>query len=114
VLANWAGAELGFQAAGSAVSGNPHCVIRTSAHQKEAFQFLNYIFNATEADAEYMDLTNCAMPNMRALPLTQPATRVPLPTAPELKDKVFLKDDVWWKDSLFKVTQRFKQWQLAG
>jgi hypothetical protein len=36
-----AGAELGFQAAGSAVSGNPYCAIRTSAHQKEAFQFLN-------------------------------------------------------------------------
>jgi hypothetical protein len=37
-----------------------------------------------------------------------------LPTAPELKDKVFIKDDVWWKDNLVKVTQRFKEWQLAG
>jgi putative spermidine/putrescine transport system substrate-binding protein len=114
VLANRAGAELGFQPVGSAVSGNPYCVIRTSAHQKEAFQFLNYIFNATEADAEYMDLTNYAVPNMRALPLTKPTTRALLPTAPELKDKVFIKDDVWWKDNLAKVTQRFKEWQLAG
>jgi putative spermidine/putrescine transport system substrate-binding protein len=114
VLANRAGAELGFQPAGSAVSGNPYCVIRTSAHQKEAFQFLNYMFNATEADAEYMDLTNYAVPNMRALPLTKPATRALLPTAPELKDKVFIKDDVWWKDNLVKVTQRFKEWQLSG
>jgi putative spermidine/putrescine transport system substrate-binding protein len=114
VLANRAGAELGFQPAGSAVSGNPYCVIRTSAHPKEAFQFLNYMFNATEADAEYMDLTNYAVPNMRALPLTKPITRTLLPTAPELKDKVFIKDDVWWKDNLAKVTQRFKEWQLAG
>jgi len=114
VLANRAGAELGFQPAGSAVSGNPYCVIRTSAHQKEAFQFLNYMFNATEADAEYMDLTSYAVPNMRALALTKPATRELLPTAPELKDKVFIKDDVWWKDNLVKVTQRFKEWQLAG
>jgi putative spermidine/putrescine transport system substrate-binding protein len=114
VLANRAGAELGFQAAGSAVSGNPYCVIRTSAHQKAAFQFLNFIFNATDADAEYMDLTNYAVPNMRALPLTKPATRALLPTAPGLKDKVFIKDDVWWKDNLVKVTQRFKEWQLAG
>jgi putative spermidine/putrescine transport system substrate-binding protein len=114
VLANRAGAELGFQPAGSAVSGNPYCVIRTSAHQKEAFQFLNYMFNATEADAEYMDLTNYAVPNMRALPLTKPVTRTLLPTAPELKDKVFIKDDVWWKENLAKVTQRFKEWQLAG
>jgi hypothetical protein len=29
VLANRAGAELGFQPDGSAVSGNPYCVIRT-------------------------------------------------------------------------------------
>jgi putative spermidine/putrescine transport system substrate-binding protein len=114
VLANRAGAELAFQAAGSAVSGNPYCVIRTSAHQKEAFQFLNYIFNATDADAEYMDLTNYAVPNTRALPLTKPVTRALLPTAPELEDKVFIKDDVWWKDNLVKVTQRFKEWQLAG
>jgi putative spermidine/putrescine transport system substrate-binding protein len=114
VLANRSGAELGFLAAGSAVSGNPYCVVRTSAHQKEAFQFLNYLFNATEADAEYMDLTSYAVPNMRALPLTKPATRTLLPTAPELKDKVFIKDDVWWKDNLARVTQRFKEWQLAG
>jgi putative spermidine/putrescine transport system substrate-binding protein len=114
VLANRASAELGFQPVGSAVSGNPYCVIRTSTHQKEAFQFLNYMFNATEADAEYMDLTNYAVPNMRALPLTKPATRALLPTAPELKDKVFIKDDVWWKDNLVKVTQRFKEWQLSG
>jgi putative spermidine/putrescine transport system substrate-binding protein len=114
VLANRAGADLGFQPVGSAVSGNPYCVVRTTAHPKESFQFLNFMFNATEADAEYMDLTYYAVPNMRAFPLTKPATRALLPTSPELKDKVFIKDDVWWKDNLAKVTQRFKEWQLAG
>ena len=112
VLANRSGAQLGFRAEGSAVSGNPYCVIRTSVHQREAFQFINYILNDTEGDAKYMELTNYAVPNMRALSLVPPATRALLPTAPELKGKVFLKDDIWWKDNLAKVTQRFKEWQL--
>ena len=53
------------------------------------------------------------MPNMRALPLSKPTTRALLPTAMELRDKVFIKEDVWWKDNLVKVTQRFKEWQLS-
>jgi hypothetical protein len=50
---------------------------------------------------------------MRALPLSKPTTRALLPTAMELRDKVFIKEDVWWKDNLVKVTQRFKEWQLS-
>jgi hypothetical protein len=53
------------------------------------------------------------VPNMRALPLSKPTTRALLPTAMELRDKVFIKEDVWWKDNLVKVTQRFKEWQLS-
>jgi len=41
------------------------------------------------------------------------SARALLPTAPGLKDDVFNKDDVR-KDNLVKVTQRFKEWQLAG
>lgn len=114
VLANRGGAQLGFRAEGSAVSGNLYCVIRTSARKREAFQFINYVLNKTTADAKYMELTKYAIPNTRALALVSPETLSLLPTAPELKDKVFIKDDVWWAANLAQVTTRFKEWQLAG
>jgi putative spermidine/putrescine transport system substrate-binding protein len=114
ILANRAGGNLGFAPEYSAVSGNPYCVVQTCAHPREAFQLLNYMLTETKADAEYMELTNYAIPNTAALPLVSPAVQAILPTSPELKDKVFIKDDVWWAANLQSATQKFKEWQLAG
>ena len=114
ILANRAGADLGFAPEYSAVSGNPYCVVRTSAHQREAFQLLNYMLTETKADAQYMELTNYAVPNTAALPLVSAAVRAILPTSPALQDKVFIKDDVWWAANLQSASQKFKEWQLAG
>ena len=114
ILANRAGANLGFAPEQSAVSGNPYCVVKTCAHQKEAFQLLNYMLTETKADAQYMELTNYAVPNTAALPLVSPEVQAILPTSPTLKDKVFIKDDAWWAANLQSATQKFKEWQLAG
>lgn len=114
VIANRSGAQLGFRPEGSAVSGNPYCVIKSSAHKREAFQFLNFVLNNTKGDAEYMELTSYAVPNTRALDLVSPAVRALLPTSPELKGKVFDKNQDWWAANLAKTTQTFKEWQLSG
>ena len=112
--ANRAGGQLGFTPAYSGVSGNPYCVMASSANKKEAFEYLNYMLNTPKADAEYMQLTNYAVPNTEALKLVPPEIVEILPTSPKLKDKVFLKNDAWWAANLAKTTARFKEWQLAG
>ena len=114
ISANRSGAQLGFTAAYSAVSGNPYCVIASSAGKKQAFEFLNYMLNTPKADAEYMELTNYAVPNTEALKLVSPGVVDVLPTSPKLQDKVFIKDDAWWAANLAKATAKFKEWQLAG
>jgi putative spermidine/putrescine transport system substrate-binding protein len=114
ISANRAGGQLGFTAAYSAVSGNPYCVVASSASKHEAFQYLNYMLNTPQADAEYMELTNYAVPNNAALKLLPPAIVDALPTSPKLRDKVFIKDDAWWAANLERTTTRFKEWQLAG
>ena len=92
------------------MSGNPYCVIANSANKREAFEYLNYLLNTPKADAEYMQLTNYAIPNAEALKLVPQEILEVLPTSPKLKDKVFIKDDAWWVANLAPV----KEWQLAG
>ncbi len=114
ILANRAGGQLAFNPAYSAVSGNPYCVMKSSAHKKEAMQLLNYMLTNASADAEYIQLTNYAMPNTAALELVPKSVLDILPTSPALKDTVFVKDDAWWAANLAGVSQKFKEWQLAG
>jgi putative spermidine/putrescine transport system substrate-binding protein len=114
IVANRSGARLGFTPAYSAVSGNPYCVIASPANKKEAFEHLNYLLNTPKADAEYMQLTNYAIPNAEALKLIPSEIIDILPTSAKLRDRVFLKDDAWWAANLAKATAKFKEWQLAG
>jgi putative spermidine/putrescine transport system substrate-binding protein len=114
IAANRSGAQLGFTPAYSAVSGNPYCVIASSANKKEAFEYLNYLLNTPKADAEYMQLTNYAIPNTEALKLVPAEILNILPTSPRLRDRVFIKDDAWWASNLAQATAKFKEWQLAG
>src|SRR5215468_1819597 len=114
VSANRSGAQLGYTPAYSGVMGNPYCVIETSANKKEAFEYINYMLNTTKAAAEYMELTNYAVPNTEALKLVSPDVVDVLPTSPKLKDKVYIKDDRWWAANLAEATAKFKEWQLAG
>ncbi len=95
------------------VSGNPYCVVASSANKKEAFQFLNYMLNTADADAEYITLTNYAIPNTEALKLVSKEVLDKLPNSEALKDKVFVKNDEWWAKNLAKSTARFKEWQLS-
>jgi putative spermidine/putrescine transport system substrate-binding protein len=114
LLANRAGAQLGFTPAYSGVSGNYYCVSSASANKQLAFQFLNFMLTNVAADAEYMKATGYAVPNTAALPLLPKEIADILPTNPALKDKVFIKSDAWWAANLESTTQRFKEWQLAG
>ncbi|HUA54868.1 MAG TPA: extracellular solute-binding protein [Candidatus Sulfotelmatobacter sp.] len=113
VVANRSGAQLGFTPAYSAVSGNYMCVTPTSAHKKEAFQFLSFLLSNTTADVEYIKLTTYAMPNTETVPLLPKDIADILPTNPAYKDKVFFKDDSWWAANLEKTLQRFKEWQIG-
>jgi len=114
IIANKAGAQLGFTAAYSAVSGNPYCVLEASANKQEAFRFLDFMLNSPKADADYITLTNYAIPNNEALAMLPQSVLDILPTSPKLKDKVFIKDDAWWGANLTKTTAKFKEWQLSG
>ena len=114
ILANRSGAQLSYNPAYSAVSGNPYTVSRASAHKKEAMQLLNFMLTDAKADAQYMELTNYALPNTEALKLVPQDIMDQLPTSPKLRDKVFVKDDAWWAANLAKVTQKFREWQLSG
>jgi putative spermidine/putrescine transport system substrate-binding protein len=114
VAANRSGGQLGYTPLYSGVMGNPYCVIASSANKKEAFEYLNYMLNTPKAAAEYMELTNYAVPNTEALKLVSADVVDVLPTSPKLKDKVYIKDDAWWAANLVRVTARFKEWQLGG
>jgi putative spermidine/putrescine transport system substrate-binding protein len=114
VIANRAGGQIGFTADYSAVSGNPYCVIASSERKAQAFKLLHYMLTQDEGDAEYMKLTSYAVPNTKALALVPQSVLDILPTSPALKDKVFIKDDLWWAQNLAKATAKFKEWQLAG
>jgi putative spermidine/putrescine transport system substrate-binding protein len=113
IVANRSGAQLGFTPAYSAVSGNYMSVTPTSAHKKEAFQFLGFLLSNTAADVEYIKLTTYAMPNTATVPLLPKDIADILPTNPAYSGKVFFKDDSWWAANLEKTLQRFKEWQLA-
>jgi putative spermidine/putrescine transport system substrate-binding protein len=114
VSANRSGAQLGYTPAYSGVMGNPYCVMQSSGNKKVAFEYINYMLNTNKAAAEYMELTNYAVPNTEALKLVSPDIKDVLPTSPKLKDKVYIKDDGWWAANLVEVTAKFKEWQLAG
>lgn len=114
ILANRSGAQLSYRPPYSAVSGNPYAVSRASAHKKEAFQLLNFMLSNAKADAEYMQLTNYAVPNTAALKLLPQDVLDQLPTSPKLRDEVFIKDDAWWAANLAAANQKFMNWQLAG
>ncbi len=114
LLANKAGASLGFTPNYASVSGNYYCVSSASANKKAAMQFLNYMLTDVAGDVEYMKATAYAIPNTAALPLLPKEIADILPTNPALQDKVFIKDDAWWAANLDKTVQRFKEWQLAG
>jgi putative spermidine/putrescine transport system substrate-binding protein len=114
LLANRAGANLGFTPDYSAVSGNYYCVSSASANKQEAFQLLNFMLNDIPGDVDYMTQTAYAIPNTAALPQVPKNIADILPTNPALADKVFIKNDAWWAANLEKTTQKFKEWQLAG
>lgn len=114
LLANKAGATLGFTPGYAGVSGNYYCVSSASANKKEAMQFLNFMLTNVPSDVEYMKATGYAIPNTAALPLLPQQIADILPTNPALKDKVFIKSDAWWAANLEPTVQRFKEWQLAG
>jgi putative spermidine/putrescine transport system substrate-binding protein len=114
IAANRSGGQIGFTANYSAVSGNPYCVIASSERKHEAFQLLNYMLTNVDADAEYMKLTNYAVPNTKALALVPQSVLDILPTSPALKGRVFVKDDEWWAKNLVQASAKFKEWQLSG
>ena len=114
LLANKAGANLGFTPDYAGVSGNYYCVSAASANKKEAMQFLNFMLTDNEGDAAYMTSTAYAIPNTAALSLVPKEIQAILPTNPALQHKVFIKNDAWWAANLDKTVQRFKEWQLAG
>lgn len=114
LLANRAGAKLGFTPDYAGVSGNYYCVSSASANKKEAMQFLNFMLTDIPGDVEYMKATAYAIPNTAALPLLPKEIADILPTNPALQDKVFIKSDAWWAANLDKTVQRFKEWQLTG
>jgi putative spermidine/putrescine transport system substrate-binding protein len=114
LLANKAGANLGFTPNYAAVSGNYYCVSAAAANKKEAMQFLNFMLTDDQGDAAYMTFTAYAIPNTAALSLVPKDIEAILPTNPALANKVFIKDDTWWAANLDKTVQHFKEWQLAG
>lgn len=114
LLANKAGANLGFTPDYAGVSGNYYCVSAASANKKEAMQFLNFMLTDNEGDAAYMTSTAYAIPNTAALSLVPKEIEAILPTNPALQNKLFIKNDAWWAANLDKTVQRFKEWQLAG
>ncbi|HVY18231.1 MAG TPA: extracellular solute-binding protein [Rhodopila sp.] len=114
LLADKAGASLGFTPDYAGVSGNYYCVSAASANKTEAFKFLNYMLTDVKGDVEYMKATAYAIPNTAALPQLPKDIYDILPTNPALKDKVFIKSDAWWAANLDKTVQRFKEWQIGG
>jgi len=114
LLANKAGANLGFTPDYAAVSGNYYCVSAASANKKEAFELLNFMLNDLDGIASYMASTAYAIPNTAALSRVPKSIADILPTNPALQDKVFIKNDAWWAANLDKTEQQFKEWQLAG
>jgi putative spermidine/putrescine transport system substrate-binding protein len=114
LLANKAGANLGFTPDYAGVSGNYYCVSSASANKKEAFEFLNFMLNYVPGGVAYMTATAYAIPNTSELSEVPKNIVAILPTNPALRDKVFIKDDAWWAANLDKTFQRFKEWQLAG
>lgn len=114
ILADRSGAQISYNPAYSAVSGDPYTVSRASAHKREAFELLNFMLTNAKADAAYMELTGYAVPNTEALALLPPDVLDKLPTSPALRDKVFIKDDAWWAANLASANRKFQEWQLAG
>jgi putative spermidine/putrescine transport system substrate-binding protein len=114
LLANKAGAKIGFTPNYASVSGNYYCVSRASANKTEAFRFLNYMLTNIPGDVEYMKATAYAIPNTAALPAVPRDIYDVLPINPALANKVFIKSDAWWAANLENTMQRFKEWQLGG
>jgi putative spermidine/putrescine transport system substrate-binding protein len=114
LLANKAGANLGFTPDYAAVSGNYYCVSASSANKQQAMQFLNFMLTDNQGAAAYMASTAYAIPNTAALSLVPKEIEAILPTNPALQHKIFIKDDGWWAANLDKTVQRFKEWQLVG
>ena len=115
IAANRSGGQLGFTPAYSAVSGNPYCVIASSANKKEAFEYLNYLLNTPPADAEYMKLTNYADTEYRGAEAG--ARRHPGYPAdqPEAQGQgVHQGRRLVGGKPRQEVTAKFKEWQLAG
>ena len=114
IIANRAGAQIGFSLNQACVGGDSLGVIRNAKHPAEAFALLNYIATRGDRGAEFTALTSYGVPQQDVaalLPKDAADIRDSLPTTPDLKGKIALEDDEWGGASLEQAVNRFREWQ---
>lgn len=116
IMANRAGAQIGFSLAQSNVGMDYLGVIRNARNKPEAFALLNYIATHPERAAEFTAITSYPVPIKglaSLLPASAADVKAVLLDDPVVRAKVHFKDTKWWVDNLPQVAAAFKQWQLS-
>lgn len=116
IMANRAGADIGFSLNQANIGGDVMSVIKTAKNKKEAFALLNYIATKGDRAADFTARTSYAVPHKdveRLLPKDAADIRATLPTNPELQKSAFFSDETWWANNLPDVANRFQEWQLS-
>jgi putative spermidine/putrescine transport system substrate-binding protein len=107
------GAKVNFSPNHGFVSGDFLGITKGSPNKAATMEFLNHVASDAKSAAGFMVDTTYAHPSTEAAKLLKPEVAATLPTSPELKDKVIIRDDAWWAENLEQVQTKYKEWQLS-
>ncbi|BCH29908.1 ABC transporter substrate-binding protein [Mesorhizobium sp. L-8-10] len=115
LIANRAGANLGFSMNQGLIGGDWLGVMRTARNAEAAFELINYIATRGDRAAEFTELTSYLVPHVE-LDSLLPAdsdVRSAVPTTKEVLDRLIRDDEAYWGDHLETAITRFTEWQLT-
>jgi putative spermidine/putrescine transport system substrate-binding protein len=116
IMANRAGANIGFSVNQGIIGGDTLGVIKNSRNKKQAFALLNFMASRGDLAAKFAARTSYGMPHKKLeslLPKDADDVRRALPTNPDLLNSGLIVNDKWWADNLPTVVARFQEWQLS-
>jgi putative spermidine/putrescine transport system substrate-binding protein len=111
VLANKGGAELDFTVNQAGATGDYLVIPKGAKNAKGAMQLIDFICNDAKSAADFMEETGYGVSNLNAIKKLSPETAANVPTSPDLKDKIFFRDDAWWSKNFDAVSQKYQAWQ---
>ena len=106
-----AGAPVAIQWNEGLLAEDDWAIVKGAPHKENALKFCAFC-TLPEPQATFSMLIPYGFVNNKAADLIPAEQLAQLPTAPELRPKLFLRDEVWWAQNRDAVVERWNEWIL--